>query len=125
MLLKKEAVIQQALRRHYAKKKNEQKEALQKRNIIEEARRRASRHADMPFEKFARTPIYRTAVVVAGIFDYVAIFTGLVMILAPVGSYFADMTRLAGKGEEPDFHVVPIFIGLSFLYGVWYFKKQD
>lgn len=123
ILLKRELYIRDAIRRYKNKKKN-QKNDTRQRDMGREARFRAARHADMPFEKFARSPIYRTAVVVNNVFDYVAVAAGLVMIVAPIISYFEEMTRLLPKGEEPDFHAVPIFIGLCFLYGVWFFKKK-
>ncbi|MFN2423617.1 MAG: J domain-containing protein [Cryomorphaceae bacterium] len=123
ILLKRELYIRDAIRRYKNKAKNHKSESRQ-RDMGREARFRAARHADMPFDKFAKSPIYRTAVVVNSVFDYVAVIAGLVMIVAPMVSYFEDMTRLLPKGEEPDFHAVPIFIGFCFLYGVWYFQKK-
>lgn len=118
LLLKREEYIREAWRRYQNKTSD-----LRKERMAHEARARASRHADMPFEKFARTPIYRTAAVVNSVFDYVAVLTGFVMILAPVFGYFSEMSRVTIKGDSPEFHAIPMFIGFSFLYGVWYFKR--
>lgn len=119
ILLKREMYIRDAIRR-YKGKKTEQR----KHDLAREARYRAARHAEMPFAKFAKSPIYRTAMVVNNLFDYVAMGAGFIMIFAPIVSYFEEMTRLLPKGEEPDFHAVPIFIGVCFLYGVWFFKRR-
>ncbi len=128
MLLKRDLVIRQALSRLKSKKaqaaKGGHRADRRRKDMAAEARYRAEKHAEMPFERFAKTPIYRTAMVVNSVFDYVAIGVGVLMVIAPIGRYFSDMTRLAAKGEEPDFHAVPIFIGLCFLYGVWYFRKN-
>lgn len=118
LLIKRDVLIQEAVRRHQNKSAD-----LQKEMTARGARDRARQHADMSFEEFAKTPIYRTAMVVNGVFDYVAIATGFVMILAPIFAYFSEMSRVALKGEQPEFHAAPVFIGLCFLYGVWYFKK--
>lgn len=125
ILLKRELYIRDAIRRYKQKQKGKVPKAdVRNRDMGREARFRAARHADMPFEKFAKTPIYRTAMVVNHVFDYVAVGAGLIMIFAPMVSYFEDLSRLLPKGEEPDFHTVPIFIGFCFLYGVWFFKSK-
>jgi curved DNA-binding protein CbpA len=119
VLLKREVYIQEALRRYQNKSVDRRKEEM-----VREATARATEHADMPFIEFEQSPIYRTAMVVNNLFDYVAVGTGFIMIFAPVFSYFSEMSRVAVKGEEPQFHTMPIFIGFSFLYGVWYFKRK-
>ncbi len=120
MLMKREEFISAALKRYYG-----QKEPLQrKEKMAKEAKQRAAHHADMPFGDFEKTRVYRTAMVLYNAFDFVAIGTGMVMIVAPVLAYFDDLSKLTPRGEEPIFHVAPILIGISFIYGVWYFKRK-
>ena len=35
--------------------------------------------------------------------------------------YVADTINPKNEDVEPEFHVLPIFLGAGFLYGVWYF----
>ncbi len=84
-------------------------------------RQKATSHADMKFEAFAKTPIYRTAMAMNRAFDYLFIAVGFMMILAPVVGYFSDLRYSTERGEEAEFHMLPVVFGICFLYGLWYF----
>jgi hypothetical protein len=116
ILINKQMYIQDAIRRY--KQKQAGGPAPPSRYDV---RRRAASHADMQFEKFAKTPIYRTAMAINSVADYIFLFIGVFMIFSPIGAYFADMEKEATRGEDPEFHIFPSIIGVVFLYGVWYF----
>lgn len=116
ILINRHAYIQDAIRRY--KQKHGAPTTAPSRS---EVRHRAESHADMQFEKFAKTPIYRTAMVMNSVADYIFLFIGVFMIFSPIGAYFAEMDKAARQGEDPEFHIFPVLIGIVFLYGVWYF----
>ncbi len=87
----------------------------------EQVRERAASYADMKFEAFAKTPIYRTAMAMNRLFDYLFLGVGAMMIVAPVFAYFDDIPKAAARDEEPIFHALPVVFGICFLYGLWYF----
>jgi hypothetical protein len=91
----------------------------------DEIRRKAASYADMRFEAFAKTPIYRTAMVLNRMFDYVYIGVGVLMVAAPAIGYFAEFENATRRGEEPEFHVLPMIFGICFLYGLWYFHFRN
>jgi hypothetical protein len=116
ILINRHAYIQDAIRRYRQKQAGPTRAPSRT-----EVRKRAETHADMQFEKFAKTPIYKTAMVMNSAADYIFLFIGVFMIFSPIGAYFSDMDKAARKGEDPEFHVFPVLVGIVFLYGVWYF----
>ncbi len=116
MIMNKEAIIGEAVKR-YQKKQQTGKASRD----IYEMRERARSHADMAYESFEKTRIYRTAKVINSAADYFFLFVGVVMIISPVVGYFSDMEKATLRGEEPEFNLYPIIFGIFFIYGVWYF----
>lgn len=90
-----------------------------------EARQRAETYADMKFKKFEKTLVYRTAVVVNSVFDYVVFGIGILMIASPFIGYFGSDDELLPAGKERHFQFLPIILGVGFLYGMWYFLIKN
>jgi tetrahydromethanopterin S-methyltransferase subunit B len=122
MLMKRQVFIDDALQRI-----REKDSARQSYPGKEQMREKAASYADMKFEAFAKTPIYRTAMAMSRMFDYLFLGVGGMMVIAPVFAYFADIPKAAQRGEEPVFHALPVVFGICFLYGLWYFifKNKD
>ena len=98
------------------KEKHDDWEAYQQ----EAARQRAFRQAQASIEEFEKSPIYRAAAVVDKVYNYLFILIGLMIILVPIFSL--DELRYYDTGEVNQYAVVvPFIIGVSFIYGIWYF----
>lgn len=117
ILMKRDAMVREAIRRYNQKRQGKNPTPPPKSN----PRERASTYADMKYSEFVKSPIYRTAMMMDSAFDYIFLFLGFLMILAPVLGYIAESMEDRPEGKEVEFHYVPIILGLAFLYGVWYF----
>jgi hypothetical protein len=117
ILMKRDELVQEAIRRYYRK----QQSGVRSPNPQPDPRARARAHADMKYEEFIKSPIYRTAMVLDSAFDYIFLFLGFIMILAPILGYIAETMNRENLKREPEFHILPVFLGLGFIYGVWYF----
>ena len=117
VLMKRDEMVRDAIKRYQDKQKGRNPKQAKPFN----ARQRAKTHADMRYEEFVKSPIYKTAMVMDSAFDYIFLFLGFMMILAPFIGYVADTINPKNEDVEPEFHVLPIFLGAGFLYGVWYF----
>lgn len=89
------------------------------------ARQRAESYADLKFKEFEKSPIYRTAVVFNSVFDYAVFGIGIFMIISPFIGYYTEIQEPHLPGQEPEFHVLPIILGIAFLYGMWYFLIKN
>jgi len=127
ILMNRDAMVQEAVKRSKAKSNH----THYKSKPAFSTRERAESHADMSFEEFQKTPLYKTAMVMDSAFDYIFVFAGIFMILAPIFAYITESIEAKNPEEEPEFHFLPIFLGAAFLYGIWYFLfkpkrlKQD
>lgn len=117
ILMKRDAMVQEAIMRN--RKKNA--DPRRKNPTPNNPRQRASSHADMKYEEFVKSPLYRTAMVMNSAFDYVFLAAGIIMVIAPIFGYVRDTMKPKKPGEEAEFHLLPIFLGIGFLYGLWYF----
>lgn len=123
ILMKRDAYVRDAILR-YQKKQVVEREKYRKYGKSRGApspRERAESYADMKFKRFEKSPIYRTAVVINSVFDYVIFTLGILMIASPFISYFGNSDVPLLPGEEREFQFLPIVLGLVFLYGMWYF----
>lgn len=87
----------------------------------EAARKRAKEYAHRSYEDFVESPIYKTAMVVNHVYNYIFLFAGIMIILAPIiGLYFLT------EEEKAEFNyynlIFPVLLGIGFTYGVWYFS---
>lgn len=123
VLLHKEAYIKDAIRR-FKHKQAKKKYGSQQGSG---ARQRAASYANMRFKEFEKTPIYKTAVVVNSAFNYVFLFLGIIMIISPFVKYYYDLQSPVSPAGGPVFQVLPIFMGVAFTLGIWYFifKKKE
>jgi len=128
VLIRRDDYIRDAILR-YKKRRETQQNSNGKinRDYAAGARERAAGNSHMRYKEFEKTPIYRTAVVINSAFNYIVIGIGIVMILSPIMGYYNQVVRGRADGKEPEFHIFPIFLGILFLYGLWYFliKNKD
>lgn len=92
----------------------------------ERARQRARAHAHAKAEEFQRSPIYKAAMALNKVYDYVFIALGLGMAFMPI---IGHLTESEVEREEKNVFqfIFPFLIGGAFIYGIWYFlfKQQD
>jgi len=117
ILMKRDAMVREAIKRYNQKKAGKTPRPAPRSN----PRERAATYADMKYSDFVKSPIYRTAMMMDSAFDYIFLFLGFLMILAPVLGYLAESMEERPEGKEVEFHFLPIILGLAFLYGVWHF----
>ena len=128
VLLRREEYVRDALLR-YQKRKEAQSAIRQPRGreYASGARERAMGNSYKRYNDFEKSPLYRTAVVFNSAFNYVFVGIGVMMIISPFIGYYNEVTYGRTGGKEPEFHIFPILLGISFLYGLWYFliKNKD
>jgi len=124
VLLRKEEYIRDAIKRYKKKQANKK---YGRKPPTSGARQRAASYADMRFKEFEKSPIYKTAVVFNSAFNYVFLFLGVVMIMSPFVKYYYDLKSPVNPAGGPVFQVLPIFMGVAFTMGIWYFifKKKE
>lgn len=80
-----------------------------------EAEARAKHYADLKYNAFTRSAIYRTAMVVDKAYNYIFVGLFALVIILPV-TKLLFVPRQPGESREHDWHVVfPVAIGLFFL----------
>lgn len=92
------------------------------------ARSRAEANAHDSFDAFSKSPIYRTAMVINQLYNYIFLGIGLMLIFAPLIWYFGMTSE-----EREEMHIsvssiiFPGLLGLAFTYGIYYFifKKHE
>lgn len=126
VLLKREAYLRDAILR-YQKRKEAQNgmRDSRSREYASGARERASGNSYKRYAEFEKSPIYRTAVVFNSAFNYIFVGIGVIMIISPIIGYYNELTYGRSDGKEPQFHILPIFLGILFLYGLWYFLIKN
>lgn len=126
ILLKRDAYIRDALLR-YQKRKEAQNGMRnpRSREYAAGARDRAAGNSYKRYAEFEKSPIYRTAVVMNSAINYAFVGIGLIMIISPFIAYYNEVTYGVPAGEEPQFHIFPVFLGILFLYGLWYFLIKN
>jgi hypothetical protein len=118
ILMRRHDYIRAAIKKHQQRRKKRPNAGRRPPNGPKE---RAKGYAEMRFEEFEKSPIYRTAKVVNSASTFVFIAVGCIMILSPVWGYYRDTVLEPKTGSAPEFHYFPMLLGISFLYGVWYF----
>lgn len=91
-------------------------EAYQK----EAARRRADAYARGKVEEFERSPLFRAAMMMDRVYNYLFIVIGVLIAAMPlIGAWF--MT----EEEKVDYNyyklIIPVVLGVGFVFGIWYF----
>ena len=84
------------------------------------ARKRAEQHAKDPYEDFMQSPVYRTAMVISRVYNYIFLFVGIFMAMGPLILWYLFE---AGTPYARPWQVMlfPSAIGVSFTYGIYYF----
>ena len=124
-----EFLVDDQRRASYGDPQNSSEQALRREEIYRQwvmrqqqmAYERANGHARTSFQEFKQSPIYKTAMVVNHIYNYIFVGIGLLMVLVPlVGMFWRNKVT---EGAEPtSWNVVfPMAVGLVFTYGVYYF----
>ncbi|MFZ6051127.1 J domain-containing protein [Halocola ammonii] len=92
----------------------------------QEARKRAARNAETSFDKFTKSPIYKTAMVLSNVYNYVFFGIGLLIICAPLFKYFGSSPEELRKDPLTFGDVlIPVFIGGFFTYGIYHFLFKN
>lgn len=88
----------------------------------EEAQKRAYRHAHDSFDEFMNSRIYKAAMKVSAIYNYIFVGIGIIMALGPfVGMLFREES--AHEVQAPLWTAIfPFILGIAFLYGIYYFQ---
>jgi hypothetical protein len=120
ILLNRHVYIREAVQR--AKRNSERKSNVDPAyREGQNTRARAESYADMKFKAFERTPLYKTAVVVNSASNYVFLFLGGLMVIGPIFTYYNEKDIPTVTGKPYEFQILPICIGLAFIFGIWYF----
>lgn len=92
----------------------------------QKARKRAAANAESSFDKFSKSPIYKTAMVVSNAYNYIFFAIGIFIICSPVLRYYGSSERELIENPITTFDVmVPIVIGIAFTYGIYYFLFKN
>lgn len=92
------------------------------------ARRRAQRHSSTSFKEFQGSSIFRTAMMVDRVYNYIFIVIGLVIAILPfVMLLIRTEEEKMMENARPSWHgIFPVVLGLLFTYGIYYFLfKHD
>lgn len=92
----------------------------------EQAHRQAEDYAGSSFSDFEQSPIYRTAMVLNKVYDYIFFGIGLVMTLGPGTMWYIRESNL--PDGRPWHHMIgPSVLGMVFTYGIYHFlfKNKD
>ncbi len=92
------------------------------------ARQRAEENAHVSFDKFSQSPIYRTAMVLDRLYNYVFLGIGFILIFAPI-IWFVKMTVEERQKMNITLGSVVFsgIVGVVFTYGIYFFifKNKD
>jgi len=85
-----------------------------------EARKKADSYAKNTFEEFAESPVYKAAMAVSRVYNYIFLGIGFIMIFGPATMWYL---REYGMPEaRPWTHLItPSVIGVVFTYGIYHF----
>lgn len=85
-----------------------------------QAREKARKASDSTFNDFLNSPVYKTAMVLSRVYNYVFMFIGIFMIIGPmVLWHFQDIPE---EMKRPFWTLFfPAALGVGFTYGIWYF----
>jgi DnaJ-domain-containing protein 1 len=85
------------------------------------ARQRAEQYARADYDAFTKSKVYRTAMVMNRVYNYVFLGMGIFMIVAALIYVIRDGERLLRQGESVGMLLLPGFIGVMFTLMIWYF----
>jgi len=127
ILMRRDDYVRDAIKRYQARRSRERSTAAYARREPRGATHsdRATGYADMRFQDFEKSPIYKTAVVVNSYIDYIFVSLGVIMIVSPIYGYISQLGKDVPVHKKAEFHLLPIFIGAFFLIGVWYFLFKN
>ena len=89
-----------------------------------QARSNAINASDSSLKDFLNSPVYKTAMVLSQVYNYVFMFVGLFMIVGPmVLWHFQDIPE---EMKKPFWTLIfPALMGVGFTYGIWYFLFKN
>ncbi|MFT4682536.1 MAG: curved DNA-binding protein CbpA [Flavobacteriales bacterium] len=92
------------------------------------ARSRAEEHAQGSFDRFSQSPIYKTAMVLDRLYNYLFLGIGFMLIFVPI-IWFLKMTFEERERMNLTISSVlfSVIVGVLFTYGIYFFifKNQD
>lgn len=85
-----------------------------------QARENARKASDTTFNDFLNSPVYKTAMVLSRVYNYVFMFIGVFMIAGPmILWHFQDIPE---EMKRPFWTLLfPAALGVGFTFGIWYF----
>lgn len=119
-ILQKDKLMEAALLRYMNRKKGQATN-----RPSDTIRKTSAAYADMKFSAFEKTPIYSIAKAVNWLSTAVFIVVGILMVIGPFFGYYLQLYYPEHPDTTPEFEFLPIFIGLAFLYGLWYFLVKN
>lgn len=88
----------------------------------QEARRRAAQHAEQDMDTFVHSAVFRTAMVLDQLYNYIFIAVGGFITASPIVHYFS---KTAEEREEAEMTLLglipPVVLGLLFTLGIYMF----
>jgi len=107
------------------KKESEYKEWFDK--YQQRARQTATEASEKQFDEFVNTPMYKTAMVVSRIYNYIFAAIGIFMIFGPFILW--HLNDIPEDEKKPLWTLIfPAILGVLFTYGIYYFlfkQNQD
>ena len=108
------------------------REAVYKQWVHQQQRKtqqQASHYAQRPIEDFVNSPIFKTAMVLSKLYNYIFLAMGVVMALGPAVHYFQLTPKERHEQNlTPVALWLPLILGGLFTYGIYVFlfkKKSD
>ncbi len=126
ILMRKDQYVLEAIQRYQKKYGGAQRSSHQPEPPNRaDYQERAATYADMKFKEFEKTPIYKTAIVVNSVFNYLMIIVGLTMVFSPVVRYFGMGGTFESKLPSLPQFILPFVLGVGFLLGLWHFVFKN
>jgi len=86
------------------------------------SRTQAYQHAEMPFSEFEKSPIFRTAMHISRVYNYIFLFAGACMVILPALSYILQDPNLPEDQKHTLAELIlPTLVGCGFVFGIYYF----
>lgn len=115
-------------RKSYAFTTGRERDDARRRMVYEEwvrqgrmnSEQKARTYAHSTIKEFEQSPIFRAAMALDKLYNFVFVGVGVFMVLMPfIWLYF----RPDFFGEDYNYFtlVIPVILGMGFLYGLWYF----
>jgi curved DNA-binding protein CbpA len=86
----------------------------------QQAQRNAQAYASSSYDEFEQSPIFKTAMVLSRIYNYLFFGIGVCMVFGPLTLWYIREAGMPNARPWYNF-IFPSLIGLAFTYGIYYF----